>query len=131
MIKKLDHVTINVKDIAATRRFYTELLGMSEKKIVDCHDHRYYLFSIDDSTILEVGQYDFDTSAAHSTSTASGKIRHIALEVDDIAALEAKLAAAGFYFETDVAYRGDELGFISGQILDPNGIELEFLQYRR
>lgn len=131
MIRKLDHVTINTKDIATTRFFYTELLGMKENKTVDCRDHRYYMFSIDDSVILEVGQYDFDSSDAHSSSTAAGKIRHIAFEVDDIAALQERLAAAGYHFATDVAYRGDELGFISGQILDPNGIELEFLQYRR
>ena len=29
-VRSLDHVTIVVKDLAATRRFYVELLGMDE-----------------------------------------------------------------------------------------------------
>ncbi len=129
MIKKLDHITINTNDIETTRHFYKEILGFLEQPVTDCGNHRYFFFKIDDYTVLEVGEYDFDDSIANSSSTASGKIRHIAFEVDDIFALKERLESAGFFFSTDIAYRGDELGFTSGQLLDPNGIELEFLEY--
>ena len=129
MIKKLDHITINAKDIEATRRFYVELLRFSERKMFDAGNHRYYFFDFPGGITLEVGVYDFNDSEAQDSSTAKGKLRHIAFEVDDIMGLQKRLEDAGYSFSTTVEYRGDQLGFISGQIFDPNGIELEFLQY--
>ena len=130
MIKKLDHITINAKDIDKTRRFYIGVLEFSERRpVIDCVDHRYYFFDIPGGGTVEVGIYDFDNAEACDSVTAKGKLRHIAFEVDDIMGLKKRIEQAGYTFCTDVAYRGDELGFTSGQLLDPNGIELEFLQY--
>lgn len=130
MIKKLDHITINAKDIDATRHFYLNILGFVERRsMIECGDHRYYFFDIPCGGILEVGIYDFDDSDACDSETARGKLRHIAFEVEDIFDLKKRLEQAGYAFSASVEYRGDELGFTSGQIFDPNGIELEFLQY--
>ena len=129
MIKRMDHVTLNVKDIEATRRFYVDILGFRERQMVDCGDHCYHFFESPGGITLEVGIDNFDDSIAVDTPTSTGKLRHIAFEVDDIMAMKTRLEEAGYMFSSTVEYRGGELGFISGQLHDPSGIELEFLQY--
>ena len=131
MIKRVDHITINVTDIEKTRHFYCDLLGFQEHRpMVDCGDHRYYYFELPGGTALEAATYD-QADSTLDNSTATGKWRHVAFEVDDIMGLQQRLEDAGYAFITDVAYRGDEFGFISGQVSDPDGIEVEFLQYSR
>lgn len=128
MIRGIDHVTINTRDIHATRRFYTQALGLRELPKVECGNHRYYFWVLPGGGKLEIGEYDFDATVATDSSTAGGRLRHLAFEVEDIFALKAHLESLGYNFATAVEYR-EGLGFISGQMLDPSGVELEFLQY--
>ena len=128
MITKVDHITINVKGLEKTMFFYEKILGFQLKPMNDFGDHRYYFFEIPGGTTLEVGEYDFDDQISRDSITAGGRIRHLAFEVDDIFALEKKLAQFGYLFFSPIEYR-ETLGFTSGLVHDPNGIELEFLQY--
>lgn len=128
MIKKVDHVTINSLDIEKTLFFYKNILGFHPKPMKDFKDHRYYFFEIPGGVTLEIGEYDFDESNSEDSITAKGRMRHLAFEVEDILELEKKLNEVGYFFFTPIEYR-DSLGFASGLVHDPNGIELEFLQY--
>lgn len=128
MIKRVDHITINTRDLEKTIRFYRDILGFPQKPTKDFSDHRYYFFEIPGGTTLEVGEYDFDESDSQDSITARGRIRHLAFEVDDIHDLQKKLENAGYRFFSPIEFRA-ALGFASGLLHDPNGIELEFLQY--
>ena len=128
MIKKVDHITINVKNLEKTVFFYKEILGFQPKPMKDFGDHRYYFFEIPGDTTLEIGEYDFDEQVSQDSITAGGRMRHLAFEVDDILVLEKKLEQFGYTFFSPIEYR-KMLGFTSGLVHDPNGIELEFLQY--
>jgi len=66
--------------------------------------------------------------ALESLSTDKGRARHLAFEVDDARAIEEKLTKAGFPFHAPVKDI-EKLGFAGGLTRDPNGFELEFLQY--
>ena len=128
MIKKVDHITINAKDIHQTIHFYRDVLGFQSKSMRDFNDHRYYFFNIPGDLTLEVGEYDFEKQSSEESVTAKGRIRHIAFEVDDILKLQKVLIEAGYSFFMPIEFR-ESLGFTSGLVHDPNGIELEFLQY--
>lgn len=128
MIKRVDHITINAKDLEKTMVFYKDILGFQQQPSKEFYDHRYYFFDIPGGTTLEIGEYDFEKQSSEESITAKGRIRHIAFEVDDILKLQKILSEAGYLFFMPIEYR-ESLGFSSGLVYDPNGIELEFLQY--
>ena len=113
-IKGIDHVTINLKDVARSLWFYGELLGFERLPDVDMG--------------LELTEYRYETADCGDTATDKGRARHLAFEVEDVYALEKKLTDAGYLFHVPVSHV-EKLGFSGGLTRDPNGFELEFLQY--
>ena len=116
---KLAHVCIESADLEATERFY-ECLGLRRQ-----FEFRnpaglligYYL-KFDDQTFLEVIRVE--------QVRAEGAVRHFAIECDDVAALRARLAAAGF----DASERRlgeDHTWMVTCR--DPNGVFIELHQY--
>jgi lactoylglutathione lyase len=128
MIKKVDHITINAKDIEQSLFFYKDILGFQPKPTKDFKDHRYYFFEIPGGVTLDIGEYDFDESYSEDSITAKGRMRHLAFEVEDILEFEKRINESGYSFFAPIEYR-ETLGFSSGLVHGPNGIELEFLQY--
>ena len=53
MIRKIDHVTINVTDLAGTLRFYGDLLGLVPLPTVDMGDHELHYFAIPGGAMRE------------------------------------------------------------------------------
>ena len=128
MIKAMDHVTINIKDVEATLHFYGEILGLQALPSVDMGDHFLRYFALPSGGKLELIQYYYDVPQLDVEATNKGCARHLAFEVEDIRALEKKLTDAGFVFHVPVSYVKN-LDFTGGLTKDPNGFELEFLQY--
>ena len=128
MIKAMDHVTINIKDVEATLHFYGEILGLQALPSVDMGDHFLRYFALPSGGKLELIQYYYDVPQLDVEATNKGCARHLAFEVEDIRALEKKLTDAGFVFHVPVSYIKN-LDFTGGLTKDPNGFELEFLQY--
>ena len=129
-IRQIDHVTINVTDMEKTREFYGKLLGLRELDCVDKGDHELTFFELPGGAKLELVVYRYETADNGQTATDRGRARHLAFEVDDVYALEKKLTEAGYPFHVPVSYV-DKLGFSGGLTRDPNGFELEFLEYPR
>ncbi len=128
MIQKIDHVTINVKNIEKTLDFYRDLLELKQLSSVDMGDHTLSFFELPGGEKIELVQYHFPTEEKSVKSTCKGTARHFAFEVDDIKKLEQRLENSGYHFHCPVTYI-EKLGFWSGLVNDPNGFELEFIQY--
>lgn len=128
MIQKIDHVTINVKDIEKTLQFYGKLLELEQLPSVDMGDHTLSFFKLPSGEKIELVQYHFPTEETAIESSCRGTARHFAFEVDHIKGLEEKLENAGYHFHSPVTFI-EKLGFWSGLVKDPNGFELEFIQY--
>jgi len=128
MIRKIDHVTINVTDLAGTLRFYGDLLGLVPLPTVDMGDHELHYFAIPGGAMLELVTYRYPTEDRGQCATDRGRARHLAFEVEDAYAVEKKLSEAGYPFHVPVSYVG-KLGFYGGLTRDPNGFEVEFLHY--
>jgi len=129
-IKKIDHVTINVRNYEESARFYRDILGLKQLDDVNMGDHILHYFLLPDGSKLELTEYFFDTTDIPVDATNKGCARHLAFEVDDIVALEKKLKDAGYTFHVPVSYV-ESLEFTGGLTKDPNGFEIEFLQYGR
>lgn len=129
-IKKLDHVTVIVKDLEKTRQFYEGTLGLEFLESVKLGDHICHYIQLPGGQKLEFTEYLYHTQTAAYQPNERGIIRHIAFEVDDVKALEKKIEMAGYKFHYPVG-RTPELGVDNGLVRDPNGIELEFVEYLR
>lgn len=127
MIQKIDHITINVKDMERTLEFYGTLLALKRLPSVDMGDHVLSYFELPDGGRIELTQYRFPTPDGSGDPTCKGNARHAAFRVDHIDELVKKLEASGYRFHCPVSYV-KELGCRCGLVKDPNGFELEFVQ---
>lgn len=128
MIKQMDHVTINVTDMESTLRFYGQLLGFERLPAVDMGDHELNYFAVPGGTKLELTTYRFPVEDCRCQPTDKGLVRHLAFEVENAREWEKKLTEAGFVFHIPVAFN-ERLGFVTGLTHDPNGVEIELLEY--
>ncbi len=129
MIKGIDHITINVKDLEKTLYYYQNLLGLVPLPTVDMGDHVLYYFALPSGGKLELVIYNYETRDLGAIATDRGTARHLAFVVDDVYTVEKKLTEAGYPFHVPVSYV-EKLGFHGGLTKDPNGFELEFLEYQ-
>ena len=152
MIRAIDHLNIVVADLERSRRFYTEVLGfrvMKEARLegewIDrivglkgVQGRVVYVVAPAGEPRLELLCYDTpkgeDPVATRRANTIG--LRHIALRVDDIAAMVAKLRAAGVeLFSEPVKVPAGVVTHDQGEktlvyFLDPDGVILELAQYR-
>ncbi|MDO5132088.1 MAG: VOC family protein [Eubacteriales bacterium] len=124
---KLDHVTVNVKNMRASEHFYGVVLGLEKMETVDMGDHVIRYFRLDGTVRLELIRYLTDSEELHPDVRTKGIYRHFAMEVEDVDALYKKLLLAGCKCLSEP---GDvpNLGFRGFLAEDPNGVEVEFLQ---
>jgi catechol 2,3-dioxygenase-like lactoylglutathione lyase family enzyme len=123
----VNHVSINVRDLEASARFYAEVLGFRRHETVPMDGG----FSI---TYLEIpggGRMELFDYHGRSPEPARPEeavgLRHLAFTVDDVAAAERLLRERGVTVTlptTDIpALRARVVLF-----LDPNGVTLELCQ---
>lgn len=124
---KLDHVTINVKDMEKSEWFYGEVLGLKKLDNVDMGDHELHYFSLGSDGLLELIQYHEDTGEAHLPVKTRGIMRHLAFSTEDVDSLYRKLCDAGITV-TSKPDNVKKLNFRNILVQDPNGVELEFVQ---
>ena len=152
MIRAVDHINIVVTDFKRSLRFYTELLGfrlMKEARLEGEWIDRIvglrgvkgrvaYVVAPAGEPRIELLCYEApagENPAANCRANTVG-LRHIALRVDDIAAMTAKLRAAGVaVFSEPVRVPAGVVKHDEGEktlvyFLDPDGVILELAEYR-
>lgn len=120
-VKSLDHVTIVVKDLAATRRFYVELLGMTEaeRPTFSFPGQWFQAGATSIHTNLESGE----TGPAGHGAWTKPRGHHFAFVVDDCRRVGEELIRAGVTFASPPKQRPD--GWWQLFMQDPDGYLVE------
>ena len=152
MIRAIDHINLVVADLARSVKFYTEVLGFTKthdvfmegewiEAIVGLRGVKGLVAFVElpgGGPRIELLQYVAPAGVVlpeNSRANTHG-LRHIALRVDDIVGMCAKLRAAGVtLFSNPVRVPAGVVKFASGDktlvyFLDPDGVILELAEYR-
>ena len=152
MIRAVDHINIVVADLGRSVRFYTEVLGFKLirearlegdwiDRIVGLNGVKgrvAYVMAPAGEPRIELLCYDApkgEDPAANRRANTVG-LRHIALRVDDLPAMAARLKAAGVVlFSEPVHVPAGVVRHDAGEktlvyFSDPDGVILELAQYR-
>jgi catechol 2,3-dioxygenase-like lactoylglutathione lyase family enzyme len=152
MIRAIDHINIVVADLERSVRFYTELLGFRLMKeatlqgewidrivgLKGVQGRVAYVVAPDGEPRIELLHYEAPAGSAVAVNSSANTrgLRHIALRVDDIMAVVAKLQAAQVeFFSEPVRVPAGVVRHDQGEktlvyFLDPDGVILELAQYR-
>ena len=119
---RANHVALRVRDLAGALRFYHELIGLPVERTGGPAENPniYWL------TGVQLMRAEGERSAVE------GNLDHLALGVDNIEAICARLDAAGFAAETTLRRRSRaEIGreLMMAYYRDPEGNKVELLKY--
>lgn len=110
---RIAHVNLSIDDVDAARAFYGELLGLAAlARPADAGRSGCW---------YAVGDLEIHLSLEEGADNRSSK-RHLAFEVDDLAALRARLSSAGVAIDDRSPMQGVDRFFVR----DPAGNRLEF-----
>ncbi len=121
-IKRLSHVSLSTRDLAATERFYVDVMGFEvahEFRNVAGERYGFFLHA-GGGTFLEFFQ---KPDASHN----DGLFRHICFETDDIEAFAARVRLHGIVDFTIRRGRTDEI--LQFFFHDPDGTQVEIQQH--
>jgi catechol 2,3-dioxygenase-like lactoylglutathione lyase family enzyme len=153
MIQGIDHLNVVVADMARAVKFYTEVLGFVKTKearisgewierivgLKGVRAHAVFVELPGGGPRIELLKYDAPEGVALTENSRANTLglRHFALRVSDIAAMTAKLRAAGVpVFSDPVRVPDGVVRFDAGAtktlvyFLDPDGVIIELAEYR-
>lgn len=121
-LKRMHHVSFAVADLAASRRFFCDVLGLPEAERPN-FDFPGAWLAVGDRQIHLIEQ----TGAGREVRGRISRSDHLAMEVEDLDVVKARLSECGIEF----AEGGNErLGMSQAFCSDPDGHTIEFVQYR-
>ena len=116
-VKSLDHVTIVVKNLAATRKFYVEALGMEEVQRPNFAFSGQW-FQAGPTLIHTILEFE-GSGRAGSAACANSRGHHFAFLVEDCHAAAQRIAELGIAFVSPPKKRPD--GATQLFVNDPDG----------
>lgn len=125
-ITGIEHVSINVKNMEKSRDFYTRILGFKPLDSINCGDFDIHYYEAPGGSRLELFDYR-GASANYPKNESDIGLRHLAFQVEDVAAHEKELRAAG----VEITLPTCDLPNLCSRVclfLDPNGVTLEFCE---
>jgi len=112
--------TINVKDMAASLRFYTEILGLPVTRRVDRLPGMEIAFLGSGETMVEL------IWSSRNDDASFGKDISLGFVVDSVAAQMELLAARGIPLHSGPFQPNPSVRFI--YVLDPDGLKIQFVE---
>jgi catechol 2,3-dioxygenase-like lactoylglutathione lyase family enzyme len=125
-IHRIDHVSINLTDVEKSLDFYGRILGLQQLQTVDCGEFDIIYFALPDGARLELFDYHGRNQSLPRAESEAG-LRHIAFQVEDVAAHEKLLRDQGVQITLPTCDLPN-LGARVLLFLDPNGVTLEFCE---
>ena len=125
-IGKIDHIAINCTDVQKSLDFYGRILGFKRLQTVECGDYDIIYFALPDGGRLELFDYHA-RNGNPARQESDGGLRHIAFQVEDVAAHEKQLKAAG----VEISLSTCDLPNLNARVLlclDPNEVTIEFCE---
>jgi glyoxylase I family protein len=126
LLNKVHHIAIICGDYAVSKRFYTEILGLTPVREVyrEARDSWKLDLALGAQYIIELFSFP-DPPARPSRPEAVG-LRHLAFEVDDLDRVVAHLESQGVAVEPIRVDEFTDKRFTF--IADPDGLPLEFYE---
>jgi catechol 2,3-dioxygenase-like lactoylglutathione lyase family enzyme len=120
-LRSLDHVTVQCADLARSRRFYTEALGMTDGWRPNFSFPGAWLYVGERPVVHLLGGRE------ENGPISTGSFDHFALEAEDYEVMAARFESLGLTFD-----RADVPGAPVRQlfVLDPDGVKVE-LNFRQ
>jgi glyoxylase I family protein len=125
-IRNIDHIALNCIDLQRSLDFYERILGFKQLQTVDCGDFDILYFALPNGARLELFDYHGKNQKALRSDDESG-LRHVAFQVEDVAAHEKLLRAEGVAITLSTCDLPN-LGARVLLFLDPNGVTIEFCE---
>jgi len=125
-IKRFDHVAINSKDIAKSKSFYMEILGLASGESVDMGDVILHYMKLPDDSAIELFEHK-NREIYDKLHKEDGFVKHYAFYVDNIDELNRKLIQNNIRFEMDLCVL-KPLGVKALLCYDPDGVIVELAQ---
>lgn len=126
MLNRIHHVAIICSDYALSKHFYVDILGLKVVQEVYREERKSYKLDLSVGGLYQVELFSFENPPARPSRPEAAGLRHLAFEVDDVAAVAAQLNARGV--ETEAVrideYTGKQFTFFA----DPDGLPLEIYQ---
>ena len=125
-VKRFDHVAINSRDIAKSKVFYSDILGLAAGKSVDMGQFILHYMQLPDGSTVELFEHK-DRKAYDEFQTKEGFVKHIAFNVDNIEEINQKLKQNNIKFELELCVL-DQLQVKALLCVDPDGVIVELAQ---
>jgi lactoylglutathione lyase len=125
-IKRFDHIAINARNIEASRKFYSEILGLTVGESVDMGEVILHYMRLADGSAVELFERK-DRGIYETLSEKEGFLKHIAFNVDNIDELNRKLIENNIKFEMDLCIL-KPLKVKALLCFDPDGVIVELSQ---
>jgi glyoxylase I family protein len=136
-IRHIDHIAVNCLDFQKSLDFYGRILGLQQLQTVDCGDFDITYFALPNEGRLELFDYRGqnrvhvagigDPGYSDVRAQSDAGLRHIAFQVEDVAAHEQLLKAEG----VEITLSTCDLPNLGARVLlflDPNGVTIEFCE---
>jgi Lactoylglutathione lyase and related lyases len=125
----LDHITINVKDIEKSFEFYQKVLELERLEPIDLGDRILHYFKLYDGCRLELIQYLNQQKSYETGATDIGIYRHFAVVVKDLDEIKQICDINSYKIRVQPFY-SNALRERIMLIEDPNGVELEMIEFK-
>jgi catechol 2,3-dioxygenase-like lactoylglutathione lyase family enzyme len=129
MFRGIQHCALVVSDLERSRRFYGDVLGLTEAKRPESFAFAGAWFRAGTDEVHLIVESETSTRAgAHAPGPGLkvGLVTHLALEVDDLAAMLAQVQERGVEVGGGPMPRGD--GVDQAFLLDPDGYVVELFE---
>lgn len=126
LLRRIHHAAIICSDYARSRRFYTEVLGLTvvaEHYRAARESHKLDL-ALPDGSQIEL--FSFPNPPARLSYPEAQGLRHLAFEVDDVVAAKAQLESQGVAVEPVRVDEHTHRRFVF--LADPDGLPLELYE---
>lgn len=126
MFKRIHHVAIICTDYKVSKNFYVNILGLTVVQEVYRAERKSYKLDLSVNGLYQIELFSFENPPERPSRPEATGLRHLAFEVDDVAAVAAVLNAKGVTTEELRVdeYTGKKFTFFT----DPDGLPLEIYQ---
>lgn len=127
LIKGIDHITVNVKDLKKSFEFYENILGLKKLNTVDMGDHTLHYMTLPGDIRLELIDYHYENIVLETGNTDAGIYRHVAFYVDSVEEIKRRCDQWNVKINLQPLYI-EKLKCKVILIEDPNGVEVELVE---
>ena len=126
MLNRIHHIAIICSDYARSKDFYVRILGLTVVQEIYREERKSYKLDLSVGGVYQIELFSFENPPPRPSRPEAAGLRHLAFEVNDVAAAAAMLNSRGVITEEIRIdeYTGRQFTFFS----DPDGLPLEIYQ---